>query len=86
MFQQIKHASAIAVGHLYQGLRGIGINVQICKFRQLQGFVYQLLQIGCLQRFEGIDLSAAEQGGIDFKRWVFGGGAYEGEQAVFHIG
>lgn len=34
---------------------------------------------------ENVDLSAAEQGGIDFKRWVFGGGADEGEQTAFDV-
>jgi hypothetical protein len=44
-----------------------------------------LLQVRLAQRLQHVDHGARQQGRIHLERGVFGGGAYEGEKAAFHM-
>ena len=84
MFDQIDEAAGVAVGKIHDAAAGGRLHARRIRLRQ-RAF-QQRVQGVVIEGFQRVDLRAREQGGVDFKRGVFRGGADEGNQPLFDEG
>ena len=81
----VEQLAGVAAGVAEEGSRLAHVDLAFLQlFVALQGPVEKLLQVGDVERFEHIDLTAGEERAYDFERRVFGRGTDEGHRAVFY--
>ena len=85
LFEQIEHASGVAVGVADQGRHGSVGKLEM-RQRLFLGAGEKLLQFIFRQGFQHVDLGPREQRRIDFEGGILGRRADQGQEATFHIG
>eukprot|EP01132_Coremiostelium_polycephalum_P018947 gene18947-biopygen10297 len=88
VFQQIEKTSTVAIRSSQQDLEAFLTDTQLALAQALvfvQRTLQELLHRGFIEALEHIDTRPGQQGIVQFKRRVFGGGTNKDQRAVFDI-
>jgi hypothetical protein len=85
LFGQRQRGAAVAIGHPHQDGARFRIERQSPPL-DLLGMRVEFFDRARIERMKHQDTCARQKRGIEFERWVFGGGADQHHGAVFHHG